>query len=44
MAQNQNFVEIPAAQVTDASTHVEETSLQMEELESRIAPNAVWGD
>ena len=34
---NETAIEIPA-------TEVEETTLQMEELEPRVAPNVVWGD
>ena len=37
MLNNEPAVEIPA-------TDVEETALQMEELEPRVAPNVVWGD
>jgi hypothetical protein len=37
MPNNEPTVEIPA-------TDVEETALQMEELEPRVAPNVVWGD
>ena len=41
---NKPAVEIPVAEVTENSTQIEETGLQMEELESRVAPNTVWGD
>ena len=34
-------VQMPA---TEQNAQVEETSLQIEELEPRIAPSAVWGD
>ena len=33
-------VQIPAA---EQSTPAEETNLQIEELEARVAPSAVWG-
>jgi len=36
----ENEVQIPAEQ----NAQVEEATLQMEELEARIAPSAVWGD
>jgi hypothetical protein len=38
----QNELSIPAAETTDR-VQVEETTLQIEELESRIAPSAAWG-
>jgi hypothetical protein len=37
MRDNEKAVEIP-------ETDVEETTLQMEELEARVAPSAAWGD
>ena len=43
MTHNENSVEIPATEVTENSNQIEETGLQMEELESRVAPSAVWG-
>jgi hypothetical protein len=36
MRDNEKAVEIPETEV--------EESLQMEELEQRVAPNVVWGD
>jgi len=36
-----NSIQIPAA---EQNTQVEEITLQMEELESRVAPSTVWGD
>jgi hypothetical protein len=36
-------VGMPVAEVTEDSTQIAETGLQMEELESRVAPSAVWG-
>jgi hypothetical protein len=44
MPQNEHFTEIEGAGITETDTRVEENSLEMEELESRIAPNTVWGD
>jgi hypothetical protein len=44
MLSKEPAVEIPVAEVTENSTRIEETGLQMEELESRVAPNIVWGD
>jgi hypothetical protein len=41
MLLNESAVEIPAAEVTENST--QEAGLQMEELESRVAPSAAWG-
>jgi hypothetical protein len=43
MLLNESAVEIPAAEVTENSTQIEEAGLQMEELESRVAPSAAWG-
>jgi hypothetical protein len=40
MAYDNDNIQVPAA---DQTTQIEET-LQIEELESRIAPSAVWGD
>jgi hypothetical protein len=40
MANENEKVQIPA---TEENTQVEEDSLQIEELESRVAPSAVWG-
>ena len=37
-------VEIPAAEAVENSALIEDAGLQMEELESRVAPNVVWGD
>ena len=34
-------IQIPA---TEPNAQVEEITLQMEELEARIAPSTVWGD
>ena len=41
MAYENEKVQINAA---EENTSVEETNLQIEELEARIAPSAVWGD
>jgi hypothetical protein len=38
----QNELSVPAAESTDR-VQAEETALQIEELESRVAPSAVWG-
>jgi hypothetical protein len=38
----QNELSIPTAETTDRA-QAEETTLQIEELESRVAPTAVWG-
>ena len=35
-----NSIQNPAAEL---NTQAEEITLQMEELESRVAPSAVWG-
>jgi hypothetical protein len=43
MPRKENFVEMPATEVTENSAQIEETSLQMEELESIVAPSAAWG-
>ena len=40
MAYENDNTQINAAE----ETLVEETNLQMEELEARVAPSAVWGD
>ena len=40
MAYENEKLQIPAA---EENTQVEETSLQIEELESRVAPSTVWG-
>jgi hypothetical protein len=40
MLQENPKVQMPAA---GENTQVEETTLQIEELESRVAPSAVWG-
>jgi len=34
-------IPMPAIEV---NTQIEETNLQMEELEARVAPSTVWGD
>jgi hypothetical protein len=39
---NQNELPVSAAEFVEQS-QVEEISLQIEELESRVAPNALWG-
>ena len=44
MRLNELPVEIPTAEVAENSTQIEDIALQMEELESRVAPNVVWGD
>ena len=33
----------PAIEIAENTTPIEETNLQMEELESRVAPTAAWG-
>ena len=38
-----NSVNPPAIEIAENTTQMEETSLQMEELESRVAPTAAWG-
>jgi hypothetical protein len=40
MAYENEKLQIPTA---EENTQVEETNLQIEELESRVAPNTVWG-
>jgi hypothetical protein len=39
---NQNELPVSAAEFVEQS-QAEESSLQIEELEQRVAPNAVWG-
>ena len=41
MTNENNSVQIPAA---EQNNQAEEITLQMEELESRVAPSTVWGD
>jgi hypothetical protein len=36
-------IDIPATEIAENSPQTEETSLQMEELEPRVAPSAAWG-
>jgi hypothetical protein len=43
MLYNEFAVTMPAAEATENSIQIEETGLQMEELESRVAPSAAWG-
>ena len=44
MKRNDEFsIEIPAAEAVENSTQIEEATLEMEELESRVAPSAAWG-
>jgi hypothetical protein len=43
MRNSETAVEIPATEVVETSIQIEETGLQMEELESLVAPSAVWG-
>ena len=40
MAYENEKLQIPA---TEQNTQVEETNLQIDELESRVAPSTVWG-
>jgi len=40
MAHENDNIQIPA---TEQNAPVEETTLQMEELEARVAPSTVWG-
>ena len=42
MRNNETAVEMPATEVVE-NIQVEESGLQMEELESLVAPSAVWG-
>jgi hypothetical protein len=44
MLNNEFTVTMPAAEATENNIQMVETSLQMEELESLVAPNIVWGD
>jgi hypothetical protein len=43
MLHNEPAVETPVTEVTETSAQIEEAGLQMEELESRVAPSAAWG-
>ena len=38
-----NKVQIPSTEAAQNGVQVEKTSLQMEELEPRVAPNIAWG-
>ena len=40
MAYENDNIQVPA---TEQNAQIEEISLQMEELESRVAPSTVWG-
>ena len=40
MTLDNNNIQVPA----EENLPVEETNLQMEELEARVAPSEVWGD
>ena len=43
MLPEMNKIQIPSNEPAQNGVQVEEISLQMEELEPRVAPSAVWG-
>ena len=43
MRNNETAIEIPTTEIVENNTQNEEMGLQMEELESRVAPSAAWG-